>query len=210
MSIVKFTIPGNLDCLCVLNPRGRRKYGSLLELLASGNGVLSTVGLQDGSRAMDVDQRVSTKFTSVIDFVFHDRDVLEGLVDGFLSGLMQQEDYLRWSSSSTKYEVIAYEPGGFFRPHRDRRTGPKHYGTLLIFPPATGAFAHVGGDLVFEEEDGMVFQSSTVAQWTFLAFRLGVLHECRPVISGRRVVIKAELHTTDFCEPYEFMEPIVD
>jgi hypothetical protein len=139
--------------------------------------------------------------------------VLEGLVDGFLSGLVPQGALgLHWSSSSTKYEVIVYEPGGFFRPHRDRRTGPKHYGTLLIFPPATGAFAHVGGDLVFEEEGAQVFQSSTVAQWTFLAFRHGVLHECQPVISGRRVVIKAELHTTDSCEPYEFMEqwPVVD
>ena len=184
-----FTVPG-LDYICSINPRGRRKYGSILELLVSGTGESCTVGLADGTRADDPGLRSCMKYTSVFRFLYPNREELEDRVKRELEKVVP---LAHWSSTSIKYSVLEYGVGGFFKAHRDMQKGTRHCGTLLIFPPAVGVFSHTGGELVMDETTSLA--SSQATEWTFLAFTLDVLHECRPVLSGRRVVIKAEIYS---------------
>ena len=219
-----FTIAG-LDYICSINPRGRRKYGSILELLASGTGEACTVGLADGTRADDPGLRSCMKYTSVFRFLYPNREELEDRVRGEIQKIIP---LAHWSSTSIKYSVLEYGVGGFFKAHRDIQKGTRHCGTLLIFPPAVGVFTHTGGELVIsdkgtgersdkgadersdkgtgERSDKTIsLASSQVTEWTFLAFTLDVLHECLPVLSGRRVVIKAEIYSD---KPVLFERPI--
>ena len=198
-----FTVPG-LDYICSINPGGRRKYGSILELLVSGTGEPCTVGLADGTRADDPGLRSCMKYTSVFRFLYPNREELEDRVKRELEKIIPSA---HWSSTSIKYSVLEYGVGGFFKAHRDMQKGTRHCGTLLIFPPADGVFTHTGGELVMDERSGKTtsLASSQVTEWTFLAFTLDVLHECLPVLSGRRVVIKAEIYSD---KPVLFERPI--
>jgi len=198
MPVHIFTVPG-LDYICSINPRGRRKYGCILELLASGTGEPCTVGLADGTRAGDPDLRSSMKYTSVFHFLWASRAELEDRVRGEIQKIIPMA---HWSADSIKYSVLVYGAGGFFKAHQDTQKTAKHCGTLLIFPPAVGPFSHTGGELVIGDTR---FASSQATEWTFLAFTLDVLHECQPVLSGRRVVMKAEIYTD---KPVQYKHPI--
>jgi len=65
---------------------------------------------------------------------------------------------------------------------------------MLIFPPAVGEFAHTGGELVLDR-DKFRFDSSKNTEWTFIAFQTNLFHECKEVLSGQRIVLKAELYS---------------
>ena len=185
-SIISFSFPA-LGYTCSLNPRGRRKYGTLEQLLAT-KGSPSTVGLPDGTSAPRPDIRVSTKYTSAIEISL-DTTIVEGQLQRLLTS-----GKATWSNTQ-KYDVIEYGPGGFFKEHRDKKHKSTHYGTLLIFPPATGTLAHTGGELIVDK-GRFKFDSSINTQWTFIAFHSELPHECRDVLSGRRVVFKTELYST--------------
>ena len=99
-----------------------------------------------------------------------------------------------WNNENN-YVLLEYIKGGFFTKHRDKKINNKHYGTLLIFPPAIKQYEHVGGDLIIYNLDGtkFIFESSKNKKWTFIAFHTYLQHECTEVISGRRIVFKKEL-----------------
>ena len=214
-SVIKFSVD-NLELVCALNQFGRRRYGSLDDLLITA-GVKSTVGLQNETNVLMENKRLSTSYRRVCDFTFEK----QGLIDA-LGQLVPENrrEFVKWFPENHAYMIISYDVGGFFVPHNDNKLHKLHYGTLLIFPPATGGLAHSGGELIITKEDGtqFVFDSSKNTQWTFVAFHQHLLHECKPVTSGHRVVIKTELifssakafgypNTRDFIE-YDF--PIVD
>jgi hypothetical protein len=170
-----------------LNPRGRRRYGTIEQFLQMNDGTQSTVGTLDGD-IVNQNLRKSK----------HYKSVLEGLVsDTYLKPLgdTDQAPYICWPKSSTVYDIIEYEAGDFFTEHSDTKMNKLHYATLLIFPPALGTTAHTGGTLIIKRPDNteFIFESSTNTQWICVAFHTGLKHECKPVISGRRVVIKTEL-----------------
>lgn len=184
-SIVTFNFP-ELTCRYSLNRRGPRKYGTLNDLLASGTGVPSTVGMPDGTDVLRQDIRSSTKFTSVIAI---DTDNFD-LVD---EQLIPLDDNIYWTPT-TRYSVIEYLPGGFFSEHQDKKQKRNHCATLLIFPPAIANLEHTGGELILDR-GRFRFDSSANRVWTFVAFHTELPHECKPVLSGRRVVFKTELYS---------------
>jgi len=189
-SIVQFELD-IVVCRCALNKRGRRRYGSLGDLLSTDMWSGSTVGTEDGN-VMLPEIRKSKHFRTVMEFAMDFNNVetnLRRLVP------KDKEQFVRWFDSDTVYDVIEYLPGGFFKEHVDSNLHSRHYATILIFPPAVGQFAHTGGELLITDQKGVrfTFESSRNRKWTFVAFHLGLKHECRPVLSGKRVVIKAEL-----------------
>jgi len=185
-SIVKFSFP-NIAYKCSLNTVGRRKYGTLEQLLASGKGVQSTVGLPDGSNVEQLDFRKSLKYPTVAEF-----DIDPELINTQLNKLLT-DNIPQWSKSQ-KYDVIEYSVGGFFKEHQDKKVKENHFATLLIFPPAASQFAHTGGELILDK-GRFRFDSSSNTEWTFIAFHTELPHECKEILSGKRVVFKTELYS---------------
>jgi hypothetical protein len=198
-SIVKFSFP-DLVYRCVLNRFGRRRYGTLEQLLQTSIGVPSTVGLPDGNNLPMPDFRNSTKFSTIVEFSLDSSDVTQ-----HLETLLEEDDVFPQWLESSKYDVIHYGVGGFFKEHQDKRLRPSHYGTLLVFPPAVGPFAHTGGDLLLDK-GRFRFVSSKNKEWTFIGFHTNLPHECLEVLSGNRIVLKTELYSSrplgNIIEPY--------
>ena len=186
-SIVSFSFP-ELTCKYSLNRRGPRKYGKLNDLLTSGTGIPSTVGLADGTDALRQDIRLSTRFTSFVNFDTEKFD--PNTIDEKLKPL---DSTIYWEPS-THYSVIEYGPGGFFSEHTDKKQKRNHCATLLIFPPAVDGLAHTGGELILDR-GRFRFNSSANREWTFVAFHTELPHECLPVTTGKRVVLKTELYS---------------
>ena len=183
-SVIKFSFP-SLTYKCSLNQKGRRRYGTLEELLSTQKGVISTVGMSDGSRELNTDVRNSFHYTSFVEFDLETDSVIYNLIN-----LNRQAEWF----SLSKYDIIEYKTGGFFKEHQDRQIKARHYGTLLIFPPAVGDFAHTGGELILDRGK-FQFDSSKNMEWTFIAFQTNIFHECKEVLSGRRIVLKTELYS---------------
>ena len=198
-SIVKFSFP-DLVYRCVLNRLGRRRYGTIEQLLQTNTGVPSTVGLPGGNNVAMPEFRNSTKFSTIVEFSLDSHDVTQ-----HLEALLDTDDMLPHWLESSKYDVIQYGVGGFFKEHQDKRLRPSHYGTLLVFPPATGMLEHTGGDLILDK-GRFNFSSSKNKEWTFIGFHTNVPHECLEVLSGNRVVLKTELYSSrplgNIIEPY--------
>ena len=210
-SIVKFSFP-ELVYRCVLNRFGRRRYGTLEQLLQTNTGIPSTVGLLDGSTVSNPEFRNSTKIRTIIEFSLDSYDItkhLEKLLEG-------ENDVSPYWLESPKYDVIQYGVGGIFKEHQDKKLKPSHYGTLLVFPPAIGSLAHTGGDLVIDK-GRLRFSSSTNKEWTFIGFHTNIPHECQSVLSGNRVVLKTELYSSrlyrnliwPYPEPYQGSEAMM-
>jgi len=195
-SLVSFSLPVAYRCSPVSAGGGRRRYQPL-ETLLNEEGEYSTVGTSTG-RAFLPDLRKSRHYKAEFDFTFDHRRAVAWLTE------LAEPDVgsVRWPPKNHVFDVIRYEAGGFFKEHRDKLIDHDHYATLLIFPPAIGEFAHSGGDLILTDVDGSVvrFQSSTNMEWRFIAFHPHLRHECLPVLSGTRVVIKTELR-------YQYEQP---
>ena len=106
--------------------------------------------------------------------------------------------YLKSAVDFTKYysvRILAYRPGDFFAKHVDSKKN--NICTCLIFPPVKhdNMLAHIGGLLRIEKPDGSIFEfdSSKNTKWTIVMFEPTLPHECLPVESGLRIVIKVEL-----------------
>ena len=183
-SVIKFTFP-SVTYKCSLNKKGRRRYGSLEELLATQDGIKSTVGMPDGSQELHIDVRNSVYYTSFVEFDLEK--------DSIIHNLKNLNNEAKWFGL-LKYNIIEYKAGGFFKEHQDKQIKPTHYGTLLVFPPALGEFAHTGGELILDRGK-FKFNSSENTEWTFIAFQTNIFHECKEVLSGRRIVLKTELYS---------------
>lgn len=178
---------------CVLNQRGRRKYGTLDDLLDNCSGTVSTVGTSSGNVILKT-HRNSTRYSTYLEFF--DTDIVE--YETLLKGLAPHEKrkYVKWFPRTQQVDLIKYEAGGFFHEHHDERLDVHHYTTLLIFPPAIGRYAHTGGRLIIKQSDGQtfIFDSDRNEKWTFIAFQTDVPHMCELVTWGTRVVFKTELY----------------
>lgn len=189
-SIVNFTLP-NVKCTVSLNPRGRRKYVQLETFLKINEGSQSTVGTVNGD-SIDQNLRKSKHHKAIVEFNM-DREPIETHLKRL--GTTDKIPYIQWPKSCTIYDIITYETGDFFVEHSDTKMHKLHYATLLVFPPATNEFIHTGGNLIIKRPDNteFIFDSSVNTQWTAIAFHTGLKHECKPVISGKRVAMKTEL-----------------
>ena len=202
-SIVSFTFP-EAEYLLTLNRRGPRKYGCILELLVSGTGEDTRITQPDSVNMVNRSFRISTTYTSMIDFPYLDREVIEAQLKKLVSN-----GKIYWQRFQ-KYEVLEYLTGGFFSEHQDKRRKKTHCATLLIFPPAIGSLEHIGGELILDR-GRFKFDSSANKVWTFIAFHTDLPHECKQVLSGRRIVFKTELYSTTPVEAAEFdLAPVTD
>lgn len=183
-SVIKFSFPC-ITYKCSLNKKGRRRYGSLEELLSTQEGIKSTVGMPNGTQELHIDVRNSVHYTSFVEFDLEK--------DNIIHNLKKLNNEAQWFGL-LKYNIIEYKEGGFFKEHQDKQIKPTHYGTLLVFPPALGEFAHTGGELILDRGK-FKFNSSENTEWTFIAFQTNIVHECKEVLSGRRIVFKTELYS---------------
>lgn len=91
-------------------------------------------------------------------------------------------------------KLVLYEPGGFFRPHRDTERAPDMWGSLVVVLPC----AHEGGELVVRHAgEEVCFDASAAAserQLAFIGFYADCVHEICPVRSGLRAVLTFSLH----------------
>ena len=108
-SIVQFAFP-EVTCRFALRKRGRRKYGLLADLLDSGMGMPSTVGMMDGTDMLREDLRRSTTYSTHIDFDIEELNPDQ--VEDHLSKLVPDGSTLLWPFSGS-YNVIEYGVGGF-------------------------------------------------------------------------------------------------
>jgi hypothetical protein len=141
--------------------------------------------MPDGSRELNTGVRNSVHYTSFVEFELETDSVIYNL-----RNLNYQAEWF----NLLKYDIIEYKTGGFFKEHQDRQIKSTHYGTLLIFPPAVGDFTHTGGELILDHGK-FQFDSSKNTEWTFIAFQTNIFHECKEVLSGRRIVLKTELYS---------------
>ena len=185
-SIVKFSYP-DVRCRCTLKRIVRRRFVSVEELLAKAQFTQSTVGLPDGSNVEQLEVRNSKRFTTMVEF-----DMSSDLVNYDLRKLLS-DDIPMWDNT-LEYDIIEYSVGGFFKEHQDKKIKENHFATLLIFPPAVGSLTHTGGELIIDR-GRFHFDSSSNREWTFIAFHTELPHECKEVLSGRRVVFKTELYS---------------
>ena len=94
-----------------------------------------------------------------------------------------------------EFKVVRYdaESGGFFKPHRDTHTlsgAHRRFAVTLNL----NAEDYEGGELAFPEYGPDLFKP---ASGDAVAFSCSLLHEARPVTSGRRYVLLAFLFGED-------------
>lgn len=90
------------------------------------------------------------------------------------------------------WRLVKYEPGHYFARHVDGREDDGDYATVLVFPPGQ---QFTGGDLVIyaDPDSPYRFSAAGLKTWTLVAFAINVEHECEPITSGSRYVIKGKI-----------------
>ncbi len=112
------------------------------------------------------------------------RDVLKQAVEATQSELGLGEQKL----AAHLYKLLLYEPGSFFRPHRDGEKLDRMVATLVIALPSE----HKGGELVVRHEGReQTVDFSPTSRFTtqFAAFYADCDHEIRPVTAGFRLAL---------------------
>ncbi len=90
--------------------------------------------------------------------------------------------------SADLYKLLVYDPGGFFRAHRDTEKSGGMFGTLVVVLPA----AHRGGELVVRHAGREIvadLSGGDVSEVAFAAFYADCEHEVRPIVEGNRVCL---------------------
>jgi hypothetical protein len=86
------------------------------------------------------------------------------------------------------YNMLVYDEGGFFLPHRDTEKAGGMFGTLVVALPS----AHEGGELLVRHsgrEAVVDLRGTDPGEAGFAAFYADCEHEVRPVVSGYRVCL---------------------
>ena len=90
--------------------------------------------------------------------------------------------------SAELYKLLVYEPGGFFKAHRDTEKAGGMFGTLVVVLPS----AHRGGELVIRHAGREVVAELSTEEFSelkFAAFYADCEHEVRCVTEGHRVCL---------------------
>jgi hypothetical protein len=122
--------------------------------------------------------------------------------------------------TSHLYDLLVYEPGSFFLPHRDGEKLDRMVATLLIVLPSS----YEGGELIVRhegEERTIDFQGGpeSAFQVHYAAFYADCEHEIRPVKKGYRLVLvynltlakasKTPITAPRVREPIEAITPLI-
>ena len=187
MSII-FDLP-DIKCKYALNQRGIAKYGSLDDLLLKPF-EMCKVGKKEGN--YDLPHIRSGKYRNSR-IVFENYEELNSLIFNKLLDIVPESSIedLRFDINN-KYQVLKYEENDFFKRHQDNIINGRHFGTLLIFPPAIGELEHQGGKLLLDETN-IEFESSNNTSWKAIILLCDIPHEIEKIISGTRIVFKTQL-----------------
>lgn len=184
---VTFDLP-DIKCKYSLNNRGRPKYGSLTDLLQKPFEP-SKVGKKDGDYHLPEIRSGKFRNTKI---VFENKEELNSLILSKLEEFIPENiNYLEFDINNN-YQVLKYQENDFFNRHQDSITTKRHYGTLLIFPPAIEELEHLGGKLVLDDINEK-FESSSNTSWRAVILLCRTFHQIEKVISGQRVVLKTKL-----------------
>ena len=188
---VTFDLP-DIKCKYLLD---ENKYGSLADLLQKPFEP-SKVGKKDGDYHLPEIRSGKFRNTKI---VFENQEELNSLILNKLEEFIPENiNYLEFDINNN-YQVLKYQENDFFNRHQDSITTKRHYGTLLIFPPAIGELEHQGGKLVLDEINEE-FESSSNTSWKAVILFCEIFHGIEKVTSGQRVVLKTKLL---FNEDYE-------
>ena len=94
------------------------------------------------------------------------------------------------------YQLLIYEEGDFFAPHKDTVRAPTHFGSLVVSLPVAGG-ANGGGKLRLchaGEEHTAATAADGTSNIAWTAFYTDVVHEVEKVTSGLRVTLTYHLH----------------
>lgn len=131
--------------------------------------------------------------------------IVEALPKRFIKRFINSEidvtrvtDEQGYPGEARLWSLHCYDKGDFFDVHTDGKKSPRHFATILVFPPASGDDALVsfqGGELSIRTGSGasITYFPSTFTQWTMIVFPIKFEHKCSPVTEGRRFVLKTDL-----------------
>ncbi|KAK8078931.1 2og-fe oxygenase protein [Apiospora phragmitis] len=86
------------------------------------------------------------------------------------------------------YKLLLYDPGSFFKPHKDSEKAPGMIATLLICLPSD----HQGGDVYVShngQKQTLKTSQSSAFEVTALAWYSDVTHEIKEVTAGHRLFV---------------------
>ena len=171
-----------------INQRGRPKYGTLENLLDQPF-FDCEVGTPYGYQSIPDIRQSSFRKSRIL---FSNPEELNQLILEKLPEITPDfmHDNLLFNINNS-YTILKYKEGQFFKEHVDRLKNNRHYGTLLIFPPAQEKNQHTGGKMLIEEE--IEFDSSSNIEWKVVAFTTYSKHQIEKITSGQRIVFKTEL-----------------
>ena len=92
------------------------------------------------------------------------------------------------SVTAELYKLLIYEPGGFFKPHRDTEKADGMVATLVISLPVSGT----GGELIVRHRDRdtvVDMRTDEPSELVYTAFYADCEHEILPVTDGHRVCL---------------------
>ncbi|KAK7993667.1 hypothetical protein PG989_007048 [Apiospora arundinis] len=87
-----------------------------------------------------------------------------------------------------RYKLLLYDPGSFFKPHKDSEKAPGMIATLVICFPSV----HEGGDVHLShggEKHTLVTSRSSAYDITALAWYSDVTHEVKEITAGHRLAL---------------------
>ena len=161
-------------------------YGSLNELLEQPFENCK-VGKNNEDNYLPEIRNGKFRYTNI---VFENNEELNSLIMNKLEEFVEDyKEFLEFEINN-EYQVLKYEENDFFHRHQDNIIDDKHYGTLLIFPPALGNLKHKGGKLLLDNDE---FESSSNTTWKAMFLYCNTFHEIEKVISGQRIVFKTKL-----------------
>jgi hypothetical protein len=91
------------------------------------------------------------------------------------------------------WELLAYEEGGFFNKHKDRKRFEAHKYTALLYIPSN----YTGGEITFYDKPQVQYVLNDIDRPYLLIFDINMPHESLPVTSGIKYVFKTAVLSYD-------------
>jgi len=140
------------------------------------------------TKYVDTQLRVS-EFRSIVDKQLF--DIVEQLVDGATADDPKFHYILRRND----VQHIRYQPGGFFKPHRDYLSTVSNtleeITMLICCTPEAAAACEGGGTKIHSYTTAQVY--ATNAPGCAVLFRKDLEHECMPLVSGEKHIVSLNL-----------------
>ncbi|CAH0390455.1 unnamed protein product [Bemisia tabaci] len=134
-------------------------------------------------------------------------NALKEMMESVSIGLGLSFDEGKFSAQLNK--LLLYEPGAFFKAHRDSEKGPGMFGTLVVCLPSP----HEGGKLVLTHgHKKYEFETAKSSSFdvSYAAWFADILHEVHPVTAGYRLMLTYNLirETDFFLPPYHVVHEL--